>query len=260
MEFLIGIICGVVLSLVFSLGPAFFSLIQNSIHHGFKKALSFAAGVSLSDILIVMLMLTVLSNLDFNDMTALLHNVYVSIIGSVTTAVFAILTWRSKVKKATVPGSRLKFSVEHVTHRWQLLLSGFLLNVFNPLIWIYWLSIITFLSAEMSLSAYDRYFFFVGILLAVFGTDVLKCRLAAMLQHWFTARIMNIFNRVTGCVLMAFSLYLLVSMVLYQTNGGKDSLGNLQIVKTVHKEVQSAVRPGTTRHDTVSVSVVKYPN
>ena len=160
MEILIGIICGVLLSLLFSLGPAFFSLIQNSIHHGFKKAVSFAAGVSLSDILIVMLMLTVLSNLDFSDLTAILHNVYVSIIGSVATAVFAILTWRSKVKKATVPDSRLKFSVEHVTHHWQLLLSGFLLNVLNPLIWIYWLSIITFLSAEMNLGVRERYFFF----------------------------------------------------------------------------------------------------
>ena len=252
MEILIGIICGVLLSLVFSLGPAFFSLIQNSIHHGFKKAFSFAVGVSLSDILIVMLMLTVLSNLDIDQLTALLHNVYVAIIGSIATAVFAILTWRSKVKKASVPDSRLKFSVENVTHRWQLLLSGFFLNVLNPLIWIYWLSIITFLSAEMSLSVTERYFFFIGMLAAVFGTDVLKCRLAAMLQHWFTARIMNNFNRVTGCVLMAFSLYLLISMILYQANGRENSMDNLNLVKRVHNGVQGAVHSdGSQRQDTV---------
>ena len=250
MEILIGIICGVLLSLLFSLGPAFFSLIQNSIHHGFKKAVSFAAGVSLSDILIVMLMLTVLSNLSFDDFTAILHNVYVSIIGSVATAVFAIHTWRSKVKKASVPGSHLKFSAEHVTHRWQLLLSGFLLNILNPLIWIYWLSIITFISAEMSLSVTQRYLFFIGMLAAVFGTDVLKCRLAAMLQHWFTARIMNNFNRVTGGVLMAFSLYLLVSMVFYQTGDRGSSMENLQLMKKVQHGVQHAVQHGDT---------VKYP-
>lgn len=250
MEILIGIVCGVLLSLIFSLGPAFFSLIQNSIHHGFKKAVSFAAGVSLSDILIVMLMLTVLSNLSFEDFTALLHNIYVSVIGSITTAVFAILTWRSKVKKAAVPGSRVKFRVEHVTHHWQLLLSGFLLNVLNPLIWIYWLSIITFISAEMSLSVTERYLFFIGMLVAVFGTDILKCRLAAMLQHWFTARIMNNFNRVTGCVLMAFSIYLLVSMVLYQTHTHEDTkpMGNLKLVEKVHNVVGPE---GAQRQDTV---------
>ncbi len=249
MEILIGIICGALLSLVFSLGPAFFSLIQNSIHHGFRRAVSFAAGVSLSDILIVMMMLTVLANLSFDDFTAILHNVYVSIIGSIATAVFAILTWRSKVKKTSAPGSRLKFSAEHVTHHWQLLLSGFLLNVLNPLIWIYWLSVITFISAEMSLSVTERYLFFIGMLAAVFGTDVLKCRLASMLQHWFTARIMNNFNRITGCVLMAFSIYLLVSMVFYQT-GSQQSIGNLQIMKKVHNGVQNVVHHGD---DTESV-------
>ena len=252
MEVLIGIICGVLLSLVFSLGPAFFSLIQNSIHHGFKKAISFAVGVSLSDILIVMLMLTVLSNFNIDDLTALLHNVYVSIIGSVATAVFAVLTWRSKVKTSTAPGSRLKFSVDHVTHRWQLLLSGFLLNVLNPLIWIYWLSIITFLSAEMSLSVTDRYFFFIGMLLAVLGTDILKCRLAAMLQHWFTARIMNAFNKITGAILMAFSLYLLVSMFFYQKGIGNDSMNNM--VKKVHHGVQDAVHPSDKRQDSGTIS------
>lgn len=241
MEFLVGIICGVLLSLFFSLGPAFFSLIQNSIHHGFRKAVSFAAGVSLSDIVIVLLMLTVLSNLDLN---ALLHNVYVSIIGGAATAIFGILTYRSKVKSAASGEGRLKFSSIEVTHRWQLMLKGFLLNILNPLIWLYWVSIITFLSAEMNLGVRERYFFFIGMLLAVFGTDVLKCRLAAMLQHWFTARIMNIFNKITGIILIAFSFYLVISMVRYQTGHGKEpsNLKKTGLVQKVHNFV---------KHDTV---------
>jgi threonine/homoserine/homoserine lactone efflux protein len=234
MEFIIGIICGVLLSLFFSLGPAFFALIQNSIHHGFRKAVSFAAGVSLSDVVIVLLMLTVLSNLDLN---ALLHNVYVSIIGGLATGIFGVLTYRSKVKSAASADSRLKFSTEQVTHRWQLMLKGFLLNILNPLIWLYWVSIITFLSAEMNLSVSERYYFFIGMLLAVFGTDVLKCRLAAMLQHWFTARIMNIFNKITGIILIAFSFYLIISMIVYQTKGEDATPQNMQktgIVQKVH--------------------------
>ncbi|MBR1550454.1 MAG: LysE family transporter [Bacteroidales bacterium] len=234
MEFVIGIICGVLLSLFFSLGPAFFALIQNSIHHGFRKAVSFAAGVSASDIIIVLLMLTVLSNLDLN---ALLHNVYVSIIGGVATGIFGVLTYRSKVKAAGNSEGRLKFSTEQVTHKWELMLKGFLLNALNPLIWLYWVSIITFLSAEMDLSVSERYYFFIGMLLAVFGTDVLKCRLAAMLQHWFTARIMNIFNKITGIILIAFSFYLVISMIIYQTKGADTTPQNMQktgIVQKVH--------------------------
>lgn len=234
MEFVIGIVCGVLLSLFFSLGPAFFALIQNSIHHGFRKAVSFAAGVSLSDIVIVLLMLTVLSNVDLN---ALLHNVYVSIIGGLATGIFGVLTYRSKVKAAGSGEGRLKFSSIEVTHRWQLMLKGFLLNVLNPLIWLYWVSIITFLSAEMDLGVSERYYFFIGMLLSVFGTDVLKCRLASMLQHWFTARIMNIFNKITGVILIAFSFYLIISMIVYQ-NKGEDATERMPqktgIVQKVH--------------------------
>jgi threonine/homoserine/homoserine lactone efflux protein len=230
MEFVIGIICGVLLSLFFSLGPAFFALIQNSIHHGFRKAVSFVAGVSLSDVIVVLLMLTVLSNLDLN---ALLHNVYVSIIGGLAIAIFGVLTYRSKVKSAGSGEGRLKFSSIEVTHRWQLMLKGFLLNILNPIIWLYWITLVTFFSASFELSVADRYLFFSGLMLAVFGTDVLKCRLAAMLQHWFTARIMNVFNKVTGYILVAFSVYLVVSIFIPWKS---DS------VQRVMENVNSAVR------------------
>ncbi len=258
MEFVVGIICGVLLSLFFSLGPAFFSLIQNSIHHGFRKAISFAAGVSLSDVIIVLMMLTVLSNVDLN---ALLHNVYVSIIGGAATCIFGVLTYRSKVKSAGSGEGRLKFSSIEVTHRWQLMLKGFLLNILNPLIWLYWVSIITFLSAEMDLSVRDRYFFFIGMLLAVFGTDVLKCRLAAMLQHLFTARIMNIFNKITGIILIAFSLYLVISMIRYQT-GHVQKDPNLQktgLVQRVHNIVKhdNAEKQCDSINDSLDDSIIK---
>ena len=249
MELLTGIICGILLSLFFSLGPAFFSLIQNSIHHGFKKAISFAAGVSLSDGLVVLLMLTVLSNLDLD---ALLHNVYVSIIGGIAIGIFGVLTYRSKVKSTANKESRLKFSTETATHRWQLALTGFLLNILNPLIWLYWVSIITFLSAELNLSSSERYLFFLGMLLAVFGTDVLKCRLASLLQNIITARIMNLFNKITGGILMAFSVYLIVSMILYQTRGQEEpkSDNKEQLMHKVHNLVH---REGDKQKDTVAV-------
>lgn len=234
MELLFGIICGALMSLIFSVGPAFFSLIQHSINHGFKKAISFALGVSLSDILIVLLMLTVLSNYNLDELFSDdCVRIPVLLVGSVTTAIFAVLTYRSRVKSNASDDGRLKFITEHVASRWKLTLSGFLLNILNPLIWLYWITLVTFFSARFELSVSDRYLFFSGLMLAVFGTDVLKCRLAAMLQHWFTARIMNIFNKVTGCILVAFSVYLVVSIFVPWKG---DS------VKHVMENVNSAMR------------------
>lgn len=234
MELLFGIICGALMSLIFSFGPAFFSLIQHSIHHGFRKAISFSLGISLSDIVIVLLMLTVLSNYNLDDLFS--HDwvrIPILIVGAITTAVFAVLTYRSRVKTNVSTDGHLKFITEHATRRWKLTLSGFLLNILNPLIWLYWITLVTFFSASFELSVADRYLFFSGLMLAVFGTDVLKCRLAAMLQHWFTARIMNVFNKVTGYILVAFSVYLVVSIFIPWKS---DS------VQRVMENVNSAVR------------------
>lgn len=215
MELLIGILCGIVLSLLFSFGPAFFGLIQNSVQNGFRRASWFAVGVSVSDIIVVFLMLTVLKSV---DMEAAIHNIYVASIGGVGIILMGIYTFRKKMKTSRDKRGRLRFSNGEDVHRWQMLVHGCLLNILNPFIWIYWISVITLLSGEMELGPTDRYVFFAGLLMATLGCDLLKCRLASLLQTWFTARIMNTFNRVVGVALMAFGVYLIVAMVLYQTN------------------------------------------
>lgn len=251
MELLLGILCGIALSLLFSFGPAFFSLLQNSVHYGFKKTMAFVVGVSFSDIIIVALMLTVLRSV---DMDSLLHNVWVGTIGGVATGWMAIHTFRRKVKVTRDKKSRLKFRSVGEPRRRELFLHGFVLNFLNPLIWIYWVSLITILSSEFNLTAVERYVFFAGLLAGVLGMDMLKCRLASMLQNMITARLLNIFNRVTGSILMAFAVYLVVSMILYQTNpkiveNEQDSIENRkQMIQKIHN-----FKRDTAKNDDTSV-------
>lgn len=252
MELLIGIVCGIALSLFFSFGPAFFSLIQNSIHYGFKRTIAFVVGVSLSDILMVFLMLTVLRNL---DMDAAMHNIYVATIGGIVIGWIGVHTIRRRATVSRDRSSRLRFKNKEEMHRWQLMLHGFLLNFLNPLIWLYWVSLITILSAEVGLTSSERYIFFAGLLIAVLGMDILKCRLASMMQTWFTARRLNWFNTITGSILIIFAVYLVVSMILYQTNPDireKEQDGTSQrsrIVQTVHQHI--AKDSAKISHDTV---------
>ena len=147
------------------------------------------------------------------------------------------------------------FKNKEEMHRWQLMLHGFLLNFLNPLIWLYWVSLITILSAEVGLTSSERYIFFAGLLIAVLGMDILKCRLASMMQTWFTARRLNWFNTITGSILIIFAVYLVVSMILYQTNPDireKEQDGTSQrsrIVQTVHQHI--AKDSAKISHDTV---------
>ena len=211
----LGILCGIALSLFFSFGPAFFGLIQNSIQHGFRKAMAFAVGVSLSDIAVVFLMLTVLKNV---DMEAALHNVYIASIGGAAIAAMGIYNFRKKAVAAADAKSRVKFRDDGNTRIRHLVLQGFMLNFFNPFIWIYWVSVVALLSGELELVAIESYVFFAGLLAGTLGCDLLKCRLASLLQTWFTARVLNVFNKGVGLLLIAFAIYLVTAMILYQTN------------------------------------------
>ena len=94
-------------------------------------------------------------------------------------------------------------------------LRGFLISFFNPLVWIYWLSIITLASGSFGVPTNHLFLFFGGVLLTTVSMDVLKCKVASMLQRFLTARVLNIFNKVVGIILLGFAIYLVVSLLLY---------------------------------------------
>lgn len=245
MHLLIGILCGIALSLFFSFGPAFFGLIQNSIQHGFRKAMAFAVGISISDIIVVALVLTVLKNV---DMEAALHNVYVASIGGVAIAAMGVFYFRKKAVVASDNKSRLKFHNADSTRLRHQAIQGFMLNFFNPFIWIYWVSVVALLSGEVGLVGVDRYIFFTGLLGATLGCDLLKCRLASLMQMWFNARVLNIFNKVVGVALFGFAIYLVTAMVLYQTNPQireKEQNNTPQGTKFIEKTFKTVQEPMT---------------
>lgn len=212
MELIIGILCGIALSLFFSFGPAFFSLIQTSIQYGYKRAVPFVFGVSAGDVVIVFLMLTVLKSV---DMYSIMHNVWVASIAGVVIAAMGIYTIRKKTDLNPDKNSREKFKIDAYSRRRNIFFKGFLLNFINPMIWIYWVSVIALFSGELHIPTNQMYLFFVGVLGATLALDTLKCKLASLLQQVITAKVLDIFNKVTGGLLIFFAGFMVVSMLLY---------------------------------------------
>ena len=161
-ELLLGILCGIVLSLFFSFGPAFFSQIRTSIQYGYRKSYPFAFGVSVGDIIIVFLMLTVLKNVNLYE---LLHNVWVASIGGAVLVVMGIYFLRKEVTSLEDEEKHIKFkSKDGDPRRRTIFMQGFVINIVNPLIWIYWVSVIALLTGELNLTVLERYIFFLGVL------------------------------------------------------------------------------------------------
>ncbi|MBR1792624.1 MAG: LysE family transporter [Bacteroidales bacterium] len=214
MELLLGILCGIALSLFFSFGPAFFSLIQTSIQYGYRRALFFPLGVFASDAVVVFLILTVLKDA---DMFQVMHNPYVASIGGAVMIAMGILTFRKTVRPVVHKEPQIKFRTNKSKPK-TIFFNGFLINFLNPLIWVYWLSVIALISGEMNIKTTQMYIFFAGLLGTTLGLDILKCKAASLLQRVITAKVLNIFNKITGCIFFIFAGYLIISMLTFQLN------------------------------------------
>ena len=215
-ELLLGIICGVTLSLFFSFGPAFFSQLRTSIQYGYRKSYPFAFGVSASDVLVVFLLLTVLQNVNLYEV---LHNVWVASVGGAVLIMMGVHYFRKEVDDIKEKETRLKFkSKEGEPRRLSIFGQGFLINIVNPFIWIYWISVIALVSGELNLTVNERYIFFIGMLGTTLALDIVKCKLASMLQKMITAKVLNITNKACAIVMWGFAGYLIVSMILYQVS------------------------------------------
>lgn len=231
MEILFGILCGLVLSLFFSVGPAFFGLLQNSINYGFRRGVAFEVGVNASDVLIVSLMLTLLKNVDVGTVV---RNPWVASIGGAAVIALGIVSLlRAPAKRE---GKQMIFS--GVPRLRELAAQGFALNFCNPTVWLYWISLVTFLSAEMGLSTGDRWAFFISLLLTELMVGVLKCRLASLLQRVMSPTVMRFVSKVVGVVLIGVGVFLITSMLVYrlhpeleQKDAGE---GATQIIRRLH--------------------------
>lgn len=224
MELLLGIFSGILLSLFFSFGPAFFSLLQTSIHYGYKRAAPFAFGIFVGDFFIVFLMLTVLKNV---DMYGVLHDKWVASIAGIVILVMGLYTLfkRSSVRpQFSEEGVPLAPAVEA---RSTVFIRGFLLNFINPLIWIYWVSLIALMLGETGASSSEVYVFFAGLLGATLSMDLIKCKAASLFHRVITDRVMLIINRVVGVILIFFAFYVVFSMVLFHNDPDAQQLNNI---------------------------------
>lgn len=211
MEILIGLLCGIVFSLFFSFGPGFWGLIQNSIHYGFRKGVAFEVGVNLSDIVMVVLLLTLLNK---DSITSTLHTPAASIIGGSVVIIFGIYTLLRRPESTKESKGRLRVVLKQAPQSRELMLHGFLLNTFNPSIWLYWAALIAVVKAEVSMNDLEAFLFFISMLLGELSGGILKCRLASMLQNTLSPKVLTTVNHVVGAILIALGAYMIISMVV----------------------------------------------
>jgi Putative threonine efflux protein len=239
MVFFHGALMGLTLATIFGFGPAFFLLIQTSISKGFKKALLFDSGVLLSDILVVVLMMMTSIQLTIDNKGNMM---LAGITAGLIIIGFGIFTFYSKPEKIVARSEKKsaqlaeidkkfekidqqldkideKLDIKRDGPRWYVYLSkGFVMNIFNPFIWVFWMgSVATVSGSEIyNGNEYLVALFFIGTFAAVFSIDVLKIIGAYSLKRFFTEKRMKLLNQGTGVVLALCGVALIIRVIFFR--------------------------------------------
>lgn len=195
----------IIVLLTFSFGPAFFALINTGIKHGYKTGAFLAMGVVFSDlflcILVCMLVHFGMSNLLHSEKT----QTFFGIIGGIVLIFFGAFFFK-KIPVKTDDTIDIKNQLPSPK---VMLLKGFLLNLFNPTVWLLWLANVTAIAKPLEYNIYKMLIFFLFVLTAVLFVELFKVKLANRIKHYLTAKIMMIINYMTGTSLIIFGLLLI---------------------------------------------------
>ena len=218
-----AIVFGLTLAVVLGFGPAFITLIQTSIHRGFRSAAWFAMGVFLNDVLMVSLCVLTSIQVVANNERELF---YFSLGAGLILIIFGIFTYNKKVKEDNfksikertdeiIDENREKFKKDDDTPRWFVFLGkGFVLNVLNPFVWIFWFSTVAVTAGTMGGNKLKTLLFFAIVLGTSFGCDLLKAKGASFLKKFFNAKRIMIMNKIIGWGLVLFGLYFVISGII----------------------------------------------
>jgi threonine/homoserine/homoserine lactone efflux protein len=192
--FINGILFGLIF--IFSFGPGFFALVQASLQRGFIAGVLLALGILLCDSLyaaaIVLGFSSVLEDANIKFYAAIIGCVVLLVLG------FYNLMKRPKIYEALNQNSNQRFLLSFVG-------KGFLINVFNPFIIVFWITIVSIVNTGFEYNQNQLVVFLIGMLATIFTLDVFKSLLAHKLRNWVNTRRVSYFNKVFGVVMILFS-------------------------------------------------------
>jgi threonine/homoserine/homoserine lactone efflux protein len=187
-----GMLLGLLLAVM--IGPVFFSLIQNSIEKGFAAGAYMAIGIVVSDALYILIAYFGISQL----VDVPIFQFILGLAGGLILLIFGFYSFFKPLK-------RPKRMIEASGNRWRQISKGFMLNGINPFVLLFWIGVVGIVTINKEYNSYESLWFFVGILIVVFVTDLLKSYLANRLSNFLTIRLMRRLNQLVGIALAIFS-------------------------------------------------------
>jgi len=203
-----GILLGLVLSTL--IGPIFFVIIETSLKDGIRSAFFLDLGVILSDVfyLLVYFILIIYFGVDLKGFRESDYLYLLYLIGGVMFVSLSLIKiFKIKVKDTHSSPSEVEIKEKNT---FKLVATGFLLNVINPGVMVYWLLAAIYAISQFG-ENYGNIMAYFGITLAVyFSIDILKIYTARQFKKLSQPKNLKIMNFVVGSIYGVCGVGLLV--------------------------------------------------
>ncbi len=202
-----GILLG--LTITISIGPGFFALFQTSISQGVKAGFAIAFGILISDLVLISISYCGLSKVIVQGNNLL--------IGSIAALILITMGILTVSRKSSVNFRDTGDLQDYYSKPFHLIAKGFLLNIANPFVLIFWLGIMGFAASKYGMHSYSFFIFFIGLLITGFSSDLMKCRLSGFFKKVLTPRSVTIVNQILGLVFIVLGILVFIkSYVAFQ--------------------------------------------
>jgi threonine/homoserine/homoserine lactone efflux protein len=207
-----GLLLGLILSI--SLGPVIFAILKQSITNGRRAGYIFVAGVSTSDIGLLLI-----ANIFTSIFLLVLdHKAFIAMAGAGFLLLLGLYTlFFKKIKiEYDEKGEEKVFRKRDYLG---IYISGFLMNTLNPsvfIFWFAWTAAIGASAAETNNPVQYKFLVFATCLVFLLLSDLIKVALASRLRPSLTEKNLIWINRISAIIILVFSAALFWGALKYK--------------------------------------------
>lgn len=186
-------------ALAWGFGTVFFSLLQTSLEHGYRKAMNIAAGVIASDAVMILIAVggsSMMTNWIKKYQPVLAFG------GGFALIALGIITFFRTHKPIKPPQNSFGSFLF-------LFSTGVFMNIINPVNFLAWLGVANVIFPFVNHTGTENFVFYVMVLLAIFGTESAIAYFSHKVKQFFTPKVFTAVNRVTGSVFAGIGVYLI---------------------------------------------------
>ena len=206
-----GLLLGLILSI--SLGPVIFAILKQSITNGRKAGYIFVAGVSTSDIGLLLI-----ANIFTSIFLLVLdHKAFIALAGAgflLLLGLYTLFFKKIKIESDEMGEEKVFRKRDYLG----IYFSGFLMNTLNPsvfIFWFAWTAAIGASAAETNNPVQYKFLVFATCLIFLLLSDSIKVALASRLRPSLTEKNLIWINRISAIIILVFSAALFFGGLKY---------------------------------------------